>query len=488
MDISFKSTQNDHPNLARTYSSIAQCYNMLDNFNAALFYHKKALRIRLKSLPICYSDIITSYINIGSLYTYQAKYKLALKYLKKAIVQSSPSTNKELVAYIYYTLGTLYEFKSNSDIAIKYYKRAISLECECNQSNTIPNLATIYISLGEFYLENDDTTNALIQFEKALEIGENCLEIDDSTIRLVLPYIVKVFQIKKDYATALEHITKLLNIAQKDLCTTSDDLATIYFNIGYINYCKYNNKKAIRNYRKALKYASPTSPKIGELYYGLALIYDDRKDLNVALRNYKNALQFFSNSDDFSASIYNNIGAIYYLKHDYKRALWNYYKALTVIEIDSELASILYYNMALIDDIKKDYINALYSYEAVLETIKNHRVENEDLLIKTYNNMGGIYKQISNYEEELNCYRKVVNLELNSNKVSKNYELIATTYSNLSIIYFRQYNFSSALQGFEEALRIASKSLTSDHPHIPEYRNYIALTKKYLQSKGIENV
>jgi Tfp pilus assembly protein PilF len=81
----------------------------------------------------------------------------------------------------------------------------------------------------------------------------------------------------------------------------------------------------------------------------------------------------------------------------------------------------------------------------------------------------------------------VLNLELNSNKGSEKHETIATTYSNLGIIYFRQRNYSSAEQSFKKALNIASKSLTSDHPHIAEYRNYISLTKKHLQSKGNEN-
>ncbi|CAF1457204.1 unnamed protein product [Rotaria sp. Silwood1] len=75
-------------------------------------------------------------------------------------------------------------------------------------------------------------------WHKALEIGENCLEFDDTAIRLVLPNIVKVFEIKHDYVTALKYMTRFLRILRKDPTVTWDDLATAYFNIGFINYCR----------------------------------------------------------------------------------------------------------------------------------------------------------------------------------------------------------------------------------------------------------
>ncbi|CAF5215388.1 unnamed protein product, partial [Rotaria magnacalcarata] len=246
-------------------------------------------------------------------------------------------------------------------------------QTECDKSNISPNLAIIYNTLGRFYVENDDKINAIIQFKKALEIGENCLELDDNVIRLVLRNIVKFFQNEEDYTTALEYATRLLNILQKNPTTILDDLATTYFKIGYLYYCKHDNNKAILNYQIALKFASPANPNIGELYFNLALIYDDQKDLNEALLNYKNALKFLSNDDDFLVSTYNNIGVIYFFKHNYKKAEYNYYTALQINETDNELIAITYYNIAVIEEIKKDYIFALDHYATALETMNDHQ-------------------------------------------------------------------------------------------------------------------
>ncbi|CAF4303496.1 unnamed protein product [Rotaria sp. Silwood2] len=106
LEIRLKSLPTDHPTLsasysnldcaydrmATTYNNMAECYSELDDLALALFYHKKTLKIRLKSLSNDHPDIINSYSNIGSLYTDEQKYKLALKYLKKAISKSSSAT------------------------------------------------------------------------------------------------------------------------------------------------------------------------------------------------------------------------------------------------------------------------------------------------------------------------------------------------------------------------------------------------------------
>ncbi|CAF1248876.1 unnamed protein product [Rotaria magnacalcarata] len=460
LEIKLKSLNNDHPSLAITYKNLGQIYDFIGNHDKVLECYKRSLNISLKSTQKDHRDLARTY---------------------KAIAHSLPSTNRELLAFNYYELAELYADKSNAEVAIKYYKRAISPQTECDKSNISPNLAIIYNTLGRFYVENDDKINAIIQFKKALEIGENCLELDDNVIRLVLRNIVKFFQNEEDYTTALEYATRLLNILQKNPTTILDDLATTYFKIGYLYYCKHDNNKAILNYQIALKFASPANPNIGELYFNLALIYDDQKDLNEALLNYKNALKFLSNDDDFLVSTYNNIGVIYFFKHNYKKAEYNYYTALQINETDNELIAITYYNIAVIEEIKKDYIFALDHYATALETMNDHQAENKDLLINIFNNMGRIYNRTSKYEDALNCYQKILNLELNSKNVSQNHEVIATTYSKLGKIYLRRCNYSSAAHSFEKALDIASKLLTSDHPHITEYRNNIALVKKRCQ-------
>jgi tetratricopeptide (TPR) repeat protein len=466
-------------------------------------YYATALKYATKLLLILQNDpdptntmndLAKTYFDIGYIHSCKhdnhkaiLNYRTALKYMENTNAESSSSSlNKIFLGLIYNDLGSLYAEKSNFTMSIKYYQRAIKHQLKDDESNTSKGLALTYISLGQIYLKNDDTTNALIQFMKALEIGENSLEFDDETIRLVLPNLVQVLQIQKDYATALEYALRILSIQEKDPTTTKNDLATTYFDIGSIHYCNHNNKQAILNYRTALKYASSTNTNLGQLYYGLALTYDDLKNHKEALVNYNNALKFFSNSVDFLASSYNNIGAIYCLQCNYDEATYNYHIALEISETNIGLASATLYNIAVIDHIKKDYMSALETYQMILNIMEEHETENEDLLIKIYNNMGGIYNLVSNYEEQLNCYQKVLNLELNSNKKSENDETIATTHSNLGIIYFRQCNYSAAVQSFEKALDIASKLMTSDHPDIAEYHNYISLTNNHLQFKGTE--
>lgn len=119
---------------------------------------------------------------------------------------------------------------------------------------------------------------------------------------------------------------KQLDIQLKNFTTSSEDLATIYFKIGYRNDCKQDFKKAKINYHKALEYATLTHPDLGQIYYYLASIYndynetvyyniavvhDDQKNCKLALKFYKIALNTtFQNEEkdeDLLIRIYNNI-------------------------------------------------------------------------------------------------------------------------------------------------------------------------------------
>ncbi|UJR17217.1 hypothetical protein I4U23_004112 [Adineta vaga] len=465
---SFKLSQTllpyDFVTVSMILNNIGYVYNELGNYIQSIKYHRKAFRIQKKVFPL--NDI---------------EYATTFNHLGKALSRSSFTTNKELLARIYFNLGVLYENKCNIGMTIKYYKIAINLELACQEYNTSPSLAITYISLGQVYLEENDLENASIQFEKALKIAENCLIFDDNPIQLVLSNIVEVYKRKNDYTNALNYTNKLLDIQLKNTTIPSDELATTYFDIGYINDCKKDCKQAERNYQIALNNASSTHSNLGQLYYYLACIYNDRQDFDIALVNYENALKYFSDKDDYLANIHNNIGFIYRCKHDYTKALDSYYQALKINMNDMNLTSTIYYNIAVIYDDRKDYNLALYYYQIALDVIRKSKEMDDNLYIKIYNNMAGIYQNTFNYHKGLNCIEKALELQLNSDILSTDYETIATTYSNLGTIYFRLFNYSLASENYKKALEISSKFLHKTHPHIAEYRDHVAVVKRHLK-------
>ena len=481
LDICLKSMPKNHPDLAITYNNMAECNSELDDHTSAIFYHKKAMKIRLKTLPYGHPDIIASYNNIGSSYTDEKKYRLALKYLRKALSQASSDTNKELLARIHFNFGVLYEDQSMMRKAINSYKKAIQYEIECDECERSPSLAMAYTALGEVYFEKENFKQALINWKKGLNISENCLEFDDNPVSLILPNLVKLYLSKEDYTNALDYSCRHLDIQLKNSTTLSDDLAATYFKMVYIHDCRQDYGKAKIFFQKALNHASSTHPNLGQIYYYLASMYHKNDDDDAALKNYENALKYSPNDDDYLSSIYNNIGLIHRSKRNFAKSLDYYNKALEIAINDTNLITTTYYNIAVVHDDQIDFKLALQNYIIALDRISKNEEKDEDLLIKIWNNMARIHQIRSNYKKAIHYCQKVLYLECNSHIVSNNHQAIATTYNNLATIYFHKCDYRLALENYQTALEIASKSLASDHPHIVEYRDSIAITKRHIQ-------
>jgi len=117
----------------------------------------------------------------------------------------------------------------------------------------------------------------------------------------------------------------------------------------------------------------------------------------------------------------------------------------------------------------------------VLDTIVKNEENDDDLLIRIYNNIAIINTKRINYEEGNNYCKKVLKLQLNSDIIMKDHDTIATTYNNLGTIHFLICDYRLALENNEKALEIASKLLLTDHPYIVEYRDDIATIKRHIQ-------
>lgn len=483
LDICVKSMSKDHPDLATTYNSMAECYSQLDDLTSAIFYHKKAMKIRLKTLPYSHPDIIISFNNIGSSYTDEKKYPLAFKYLRKSLIRalSSSDTNKEILARVYFNFGELYESQSMMAKAIKSYKKAIQFELECGECDRSPSLAMTYILLGELYSKKETFKKALIYFRKALRIGENCLEFDETPISLALPNLVEIYLNREDYTNALDHNSRYLQIQLKTPTTSSEDLATTYFKMGYIHDCKQEYETARIHFQSALKHASPAHPHLGQIYYYLAFTYHEHTDNDAALENYENALRFSSNNDDYVSSTLNNIGLIHRSKRNFPKSLEYYQKALEIANGDVNLIATTYYNIAVVHDDQIDYKSALKYYKIANDIISKNEEKDEDLLVKIFNNIARIHQQRSNHGKGIYYCHKVLDLQLNSDIISKDHRSIATTYHNLATIYFHKCDYPLALEYYQKAYEMASKSLANNHAHIVEYRNCIATTKRHMQ-------
>jgi type IV pilus assembly protein PilF len=159
---------------------------------------------------------------------------------------------------------------------------------------------------GERYLANNQTSKALEQFLKALEIypEDPYLHYD-----LALTYDMRGMVYKTEY-----HLREAIKL-QPDYSNAYNYLGFVYFRDGKVD-------EAIKNYHKALENELYLNPQDAHLNLGVA--YLSRKEYRQAMLHLQEAIRLVP---DFTAA-YNSLGQAYEGLGQYDKARFNYEKAV----------------------------------------------------------------------------------------------------------------------------------------------------------------
>jgi hypothetical protein len=150
------------------YSYFAYNYYNTYDFENALFYHRKALKLPATSFKkaVILNDIAVIYIA-------QKKYKAAIEILqpltsKKIVFKKWPQYGNQFHANVLTNLGLCYSHL-NKPIALKYYKESLKLNLKISlKINNEFALDYVYRALSEFY-QNSNPKLALFYAKKSYE-------------------------------------------------------------------------------------------------------------------------------------------------------------------------------------------------------------------------------------------------------------------------------------------------------------------------------
>jgi len=192
-------------------------------------------------------------------------YQLALQAGQKA-VRFYPRS-----ADAHFCLGKTYTKLGDFKLSIKELKTAEKL------TNNKDVLGSIYSYIGGDYDNLGDLDNALLYYDRQLEIARDLNDKEGESE--ALNNIAGIYVKQGNYDKALEYYNKSLQLTSEP-----SSIATIYNNIATVYSGKGDSNKAVKYYKKAIEFAQ----KAGD-YHGTALDMLNLGDTYTDLKNFSEA-------------------------------------------------------------------------------------------------------------------------------------------------------------------------------------------------------
>jgi tetratricopeptide (TPR) repeat protein len=269
----------------------------------------------------------------------------------------------------------------------------------------------LYCYIGMAYFEKKEYIDALILFDKALEVSsehaEGYLGRGAVCIRL------------RKYDQAISDFDKAIEL--------NPNSAAAYYSRGYTYYMKGQYDTAISDYTKALE----INPGYKEVYIDRGAAYDKKGQGDAAISDYTKAIGI----DSGSVAAYSARGNAYRQKGQYDAAISDYSK---VIRIDPTHTR-AHYGRGMAYSEKGKHDAAISDYTKAIEIDPGY--------VAVYNARGIVYRQKGQYDAAIADYSKAIELD----------SRYSTAYYNRGNTHRDRHQYDRASADYYKAIEINPK-------------------------------
>ena len=346
--------------------------------------------------------------------------------------------------------------------------------------------AKAYYRLGSVLSEKGILDEALKYNLKALEIRLVVLGEGHPDVVQSYNKVGNIYSDQSQYELALNYYQRAIDILKKKRGEEDSKVADIYFNVGNLYYNQVEFELALSYYQKAIdilkKTKSEENSQVADIYYNIGNLYNYQSEFDLALSYYQKALVGYKKTlgeeHPKVANTSSNIGSIYNDQGKYELALTYYQKALAIREKRKgekhlEIA-INYRIIGIVYKNQSKYQLALSYYQKALDIIIKEIGEESIQAAYIYNSIGVVYWNQGKYDLALSYYQK--SLDIRKKTLGEEHHRIALVYNNMGIIYRTQGKYELALIHYQKALAIRKKTLGEEHPLVADTYNNIGVS------------
>ncbi|AEF80439.1 tetratricopeptide repeat protein [Leadbettera azotonutricia] len=331
----------NYPDVANSYTTIGYIYYNMGEYQKALEYFQKALRIQEIVLGESHSDTINSYTAVGNVYLNLGEYQRSLGYCQKVLEIRETVLGKIHPGLInsYKNIGNRYYQIGKNKESFEYYQKALEIELAVSAGNE-PDTAIRYNDFGIACSKLHEYQKALEYHQKALEIREAIFGLSHPDTAASYNNLGSAWSDLGEYQQALDYYKKALEIRETILGKYQPDTAVSYNNVGLAYWKLKEYQKALEYHQNALEIRESVlgrkNPDTAVSYINIGIIYDYMGDYQKALEYRIKALEIQEtvlekNNLDTAASCH-FIGFYYMELHEYQKALYYSLKALEIKE------------------------------------------------------------------------------------------------------------------------------------------------------------
>lgn len=314
--------------VALVYKNIGSAYQLLNQFDSAIYYYKKGILIaESNQLDTIYSSLaynlglvlsttgnyqeaieyalsgleidkknnnlryVSSSLNgIAIIYQRWDTYDKALEYQLESIKISEKANDQKEIANGNYNLGNIYCKLDKVEQGLKYLNLARDKYIELLKSDTTnfdyrQGLSEALYSCGGIYLNRGEFDKAISEYNKSLAIKHKTL--DKLGISNIYNQLGTIYVSQEKYPLAIRSFFQSLQY--KKLINDPKGIAIAFFNIANVYYRQGEINKSESFLQKCIETAKPAHEKeiLKEAYWLLSEIFDIKNSKEKAFEYYK---------------------------------------------------------------------------------------------------------------------------------------------------------------------------------------------------------
>ena len=465
--------------LGALYSYLGDCLSELGKHDEAINFLEKARDVYMELHGNTHPDIAEIYEHIGSVYTKQRSYRLAIYYLHESY-RLFKYLYKEKDEYLFklgYKLGFIHYNVGEYAKALEFY-----MKIESNREKMGDKImGLLYINIGKVFEKLEKYGDAIEYLHK----GENILGKDND-----LNYATLITELGISYYQAGEYTNSLsyYRQAKKLLKKLHQEelLGTAYHNLGMINSKIKENVQAIYYFTKALDKRSQLSVFTANEYNNIGHSYHCLNKPDIAAKFYNSALEIYKkylkSSHSLIVNTYNNLAKAYedLNKYDIEiEHLIQLEKIMTKLYKNDKLNNCLtyinlgnaYYHINNLPNAYEYYIKAHTSFENSNENGAEMRILNH--------NIGVTLFQLDDFEKAALYLNTSFELLLQFGK--GDIKMVADECCNIGLSLFKAQQFEKAICTFNNALNFYEKVQSQED--IAQVYNYLGRIHMRLEKR-----